>query len=79
MTQPDFDGPKAPADATEVSDDVAIERSAYLAEGLSPDDPALPEGIARTKRALKRLAHQRGIDRVTELAADCALQIDTPT
>lgn len=73
MTQPDFDTTRT----NDTADDSVIERQAYIAEGLNPDDPALPEAVARTQRALKRLAHQRGIDRATELAADCALQIDT--
>lgn len=78
MTQPDFDAVKAATDAAAETDDAVIERQAYAAEGLNPDDPAVPAGIERTKRALAKLARQRGIDRVAELAADCALQIDTP-
>lgn len=77
MTQPDSDAATAD-NATAEADDAAIERRAYTDEGINPDDPALPEAIERTKRALAKLARQRGIDRVAELAADCGLQIDTP-
>lgn len=76
MTYPNTDTDRTTTDLSD-HEDQAIERRAYAAEGLDPDDPATDEVIARTQEALRRLAEKIGPDRVRALAQDRGLSIDS--
>lgn len=76
MSYPNTDTDRTTTDLSD-HEDQDIERRAYAAEGLDPDDPAVDEAIARTQDALRRLAEKIGTDRVRALAQDRGLSIDS--